>query len=145
MSLDVENSMQLEVIKSEQDPLKKFRLYFDYLKDKYKNINGTIRLIKTEDLGQDEMNFFKGFISFLKTLNSDNCDVKAISTKIDNFLNNLNNCSEKNFINWMRNLFQPFELLRGRATDWDGNGDREDGINFLINETLLQINPDNIF
>ncbi|MCX6779646.1 MAG: hypothetical protein NT034_00500 [Candidatus Magasanikbacteria bacterium] len=145
MFLEADNLMQIEAIKAEQDGLKKFQLYFDYLQDLSRNKDATIVTINKENLGQEELKVFQDFIYFLRSLNKDKHDLTFINENVKNILDNLGKCKDANFVNWINNKIFPFSSLKYLSITWDGNGSSEDGIKFLVETVLKNIDPQNIF
>ncbi|GEM_PF-6158311 len=145
MAIDSEGVLQLEAIKTEKDSLKKFKMYFDYLKDAYKNTDGTITTIETENLTNEELEVYDFSISFFRSLNADNCDLKFIDEGLKEILKKLETSKEKNFIAWIRNKISPLSVLKYMPLTWGGEDGPESGIEFLVNETLKDMDPARIF
>lgn len=149
MSDERGNSMQLEAVKTEQDPLKKFIMYISYLKD-LPQADPTIKDVKIDQLKSKDATAFFDFIKFLKTLTPDNCSNEYIKKQIDDIMSSygmdgsLSN-KENLFKSWMSNKISPFFGLRFRELQWEAESEQDYGIKDFLEITLQSVNPDQIF
>lgn len=144
MTIDFEGSIQVEAIRAEQNPLKKFREYFKYLKEKFRSVNGTIIGIECDNLGDKELNLYKNFISFLRSVDSSNCDADDILNKCNNFFEETRNCTEPMFVDWMKNEISAIHFNLKNAT-WEPNSKNKLGLKEVFNYVLENSDPEKMF
>lgn len=142
MPIDTLGSVPLEAVKMEQDPLKKFIMYIGYLNSVYKN--STLVEVNTEKLEKEEMDLYKNFVTYLKSLNVDNCDSQKIHDDLHKIVKESNGCHEAVFVNWMNNKLQPFGSLKSGLRTWDGD-DKLIGVKVFVEGTLKDMDPENMF
>ena len=142
-------SMELEAVKTEQDPLKKFIMYISYLKDSAQ-ADPTIKDVKVEELKLNDLNAFQDFVKFLKSLSPDNCKDESKLKEIDDIKNTYGidgslTSKEDLFKNWMANKLMPFLSLKSMDMEWNAKSKDGYGIKDFVEITLEAMNPDQIY
>lgn len=145
MSLDRENPMQLEAVKTEQDQLKKFKMYLEYLRGKFSANAADLLEIKIENLGQVDLDVYKKTVSYFKSLNADNCNTAEISTKCKELNQETRPCSDLHFGSWIRNEISAFSMAKFLSSSWQGDGEEDKGIKFLVEYAISHTDPENLF
>ena len=144
MAIDFEGSLQVEVIRAEQDPLKKFKEYFKYLKEKFRNVNGTIISIECDNLGYEELGLYKKFVSFLRSVNSENCNTDYILSKCNEFFVETKQCTEPLFVEWIKNEISSIHFNLKDAT-WEANDKNRLGLKEIFDYVLENSDPEKMF
>lgn len=137
---------QIAATEMAKQDLNKFRLYFARLKEKLGNVNGTIVLVDTENLGQAELDVYKKFVTFVKSLSAENCDMDDITNKSKELTDEAKACPNKNFSAWIKNEIGPYSMVKFLATSWEGDGSEEDkGIKFVAEYSVANSDPENLY
>ncbi|MFA6424291.1 MAG: hypothetical protein WCV83_03200 [Candidatus Magasanikbacteria bacterium] len=140
MTGERESQIQIEVIRAEQEPLKKFKMYFGYLKDKFRE-NGDLKNLHNKILTFPDLTVYQKYLSFVRSLSADNCNMDYIIEELSKLHAEAKNCNEMSFKAWIRNEMGSFLLLKGETMVWEG----EDGIKQLVDSTLYHVDPENLF
>lgn len=138
---------QIAATEMGKQDINKFRAYFDRLKEKLGSGNGTIILVNSENIGQPELDVYKKFVTFVKSLSADNCDFNQIAATSKELVEEAKKCSEKNFSAWIKNEVGPFSMLKFLATSWEGSVDDEGdkGLKFVVDYALANTDPENLY
>ncbi len=138
---------QIAAAEMGKQDLNKFRAYFDRLKEKFASSNGTIVLVNSENIGQPELDVYKKFVTFVKSLSADNCDFNQVVATSKELIEEAKNCPEKNFSAWIKNEIGPFLMLKFLATSWEGSVDDEDdrGVKFVVDYAIFNTDPENLY
>lgn len=146
MNIEQESSIRVEAIKAEQDELKKFKMYMEYLKEKTgKSGAGDLLKINFETLTDSDLVFYKKVVAFLKSLNENNCDVHTIQTTCGQFIKEGKSLSQSKLLEWFINSLSMLLYAEYLLVNWDGNGDEEKSISKFLNASLNYLDPENLF
>lgn len=144
MTIDFERGLQVEAIRAEQDSLKKFKEYFKYLKEKFRSVNGTIIGIECDNLGNEELDLYKKFVSFARSVNSENCDTNYILSKCEEFFEETKQCAEPLFVEWIKNEISSIHFNLKDAT-WEPNDKNRLGLKEVFSYVLENSDPEKMF
>lgn len=144
MAVDFEGGLQVEAIRAEQDSLKKFKEYFKYLKEKFRSVNGTIIGIECDSLGNKELDLYKKFVSFLRSVDSNSCDADYISNKCNEFFEETVQCTEPIFVEWIKNEISAISFNLAGAT-WEPNSKNRLGLKEVFKYVLENSDPEKMF
>lgn len=146
MTIDQEHSHRVESIRAEQNELKKFQIYMEYLKDKTAT-SGAADLLKVnfETLTNDDLLFYKEVVTYLKSLNENNCNAQQIQDKCTQFVRGDKKLSQPKLLEWFINSLSSLLYTAYISDGWDGNGDENKAIKKFVKSALNYIDPENLF
>ena len=146
MSIDQESVIRVEAIKAEQDGLKKFKMYMEYLKDKIGRSGAADLLhVDFQSLNLEDLEFYKKTVSFLKSLNEQNCDFEMIKKECGQISRDSRGLSQKHVSGWLINAMTSLTYVDMLSDSWDGNGDPDRSTKKLVQTCLNYTDSENLF
>jgi hypothetical protein len=146
MSIDKESTIRVEAIKAEQDELKKFKMYMEYLKDKLGRSGAADLLsLDIQNLNSSDLEFYKRTVLFLKSLNEQNCNFEMIKNECIKIAKDSRSLKQHNLSGWIINAMTSLTYIDLLSDSWDGNGDPERSTKKLVQTCLNYTDPENLF